>query len=392
MPKKPPGLQTHVIQSARRLNLAETPAVIAPMYLTTTWVTTPEEGVAMAGQTAPPKVYSRYGSPNHQQVAAVLAGLEGAPAALVVGSGMAAISAALLSKLKAGDHLVAQRTHYTATLTLLREVLPRYGIEVTQVDQTDARAFANAIRDNTRVIYTESPTNPTLALTDLRATARLARQAGALAIVDNTFASSHNQRPLEFGYDLVVHSATKYLNGHSDVTAGAVIGAKALVDRAWEYTRVNGGMLHAFDAWLLRRGLMTYGLRMAQHNANGLAVARFLEHHPQVERVYYPGLKSHPQHALARRQMRGGFGGMVAFDVRGGFKAAVRFIRRVELAYLAVSLGGVETLVTHAASLIFTRQSAAELKAAGIAPGLIRLSVGCEDAADIIADLDRALR
>ena len=190
---------------------------------------------------------------------------------------MAAIATAILSNVRAGDHVVAQQTHYTATLSLLAETLPRYGIAVTQVDQRDTGAFERAMRPNTKIVYTETPTNPTMDLTDLRATAAIAHAAGALAITDNTFASAYNQRPLELGYDLVVHSATKYLNGHADVTAGAIIGARPLVEAAWEYARVHGPVLHPFEAWLLRRGLQTYGLRMAAHNRNALEVARFLE-------------------------------------------------------------------------------------------------------------------
>ena len=233
--------------------------------------------------------------------------------------------------------------------------------------------------------------NPTLDLTDLRATAEIAHTAGALAITDNTFASSYNQRPLELGYDLVVHSATKYLNGHADVTAGAIMGAQQLIDRAWEYSRVHGPVLHPFDAWLLRRGLQTYGLRMAAHNQNALAVAQFLEQHPAVDRVYYPGLPSHPQYELAKQQMIGGFGGMLSFEMKGGYDAAYNVIRSTELCLLAVSLGGVETLITHPASMIHAHQSDEERRAAGISPGLIRLSVGVENVEDIIEDLERAL-
>ncbi|MBF6591271.1 MAG: aminotransferase class I/II-fold pyridoxal phosphate-dependent enzyme [Ktedonobacterales bacterium] len=384
------GMRTRMIHSARAAN--ETTAVSPPIYQTSTFlVGTPEEGAALAAAVAPDHYYSRYGSPNTRQVELLLAALEGSEAALAVGSGMAAIATALLSNLRAGDHIVAQRTHYTGTMTLLTTTLPGYGIAVTQVDQRDTEAFARAIQPNTRVVYTESPTNPTMDLTDLRATAEIAHTAGALAITDNTFASAYNQHPLDLGYDLVIHSATKYLNGHADVTAGVLVGARRLIESAWEYARVHGPMLHPFEAWLLRRGLNTYGLRMAAHNANGLAVARFLEGHAAVERVYYPGLASHPQHALACQQMPGGFGGMLAFEMRGGYDAAYRAIGRTKLCLLAVSLGGVETLITHPASMIHTHQSDEERAAAGISPSLIRLSVGIEDSEALLRDLDRAL-
>jgi methionine-gamma-lyase len=335
--------------------------------------------------------YTRYGSPNTKQVEVLLAELEESEAALAVGSGMAAITTAILANVQAGDHVIAQQTHYTATMSLLTHTLPRYGIAVTQVDQRDTSAFAQAVQPNTKVIYTESPTNPTMDLTDLRATAELARAIGALAITDNTFASCYNQRPLDLGYDLVVHSATKYLNGHTDVTAGILLGSKSLIDQAWEYLRVHGPVLHPFEAWLLRRGLQTYGLRMAAQNQNALEIAHFLEQHSAVERVYYPGLPSHPQYELARQQMVGGFGGMLAFEMKGGYDAAYNVIRQTELCLLAASLGGVETLITHPASMIHVHQSDEERLAAGISPGLIRLSVGIENVEDILADLDQAL-
>jgi cystathionine beta-lyase/cystathionine gamma-synthase len=384
------GMQTRLIHSARPAD--DTTAVSPPIFQTSTFLLrTPEEGADLAAQVAPATYYTRYGSPNNRQVEAALADLEGGEAALAVGSGMAAITTAILANVRAGDHVIAQHTHYTATLTLLTATLPRYGVEVTQVDQRDPQAFAGALRPNTRIVYTESPTNPTMDLTDLRATAQIAHAAGALAITDNTFASAYNQRPLDLGYDLVAHSATKYLNGHADVTAGALIGSRALIEAAWEYARVHGPVLHPFEAWLLRRGLQTYELRMATHNRNALEVARFLEGHAAVAQVYYPGLESHPQHDLARRQMAGGFGGMLAFELKGGYDAAYRAIRRTEVCLLAVSLGGVESLIIHPASMIHAHQTDAERASAGISPGLIRLSVGIENVEDIIADLEQAL-
>jgi len=388
--KRTRGLQTRLIHSPQIAN--DTTAVTPPIYQTSTYLArTPEEGAELAEQVAPAMFYTRYGSPNTKQVEVVLAELEGSEAALAVGSGMAAIAIAILSNVCMGDHVIAQHTHYTATMSLLAHTLPAYGVEVTQVDQRDTPAFAQAVRSNTTIIYTESPTNPTMDLTDLRATAEIAHAAGALAITDNTFASPYNQRPLELGYDLVTHSATKYLNGHADVTAGAIMGTQQLIDRAWEYARVHGPVLHPFEAWLLRRGLQTYGLRMTAHNHNALAVAQFLEQHRAVERVFYPGLKSHPQHALAKQQMVGGFGGMLSFEVKGGYDAAYNVVRNTELCLLAVSLGGVETLITHPASMIHTRQTDEERRAAGISPGLIRLSVGVENVEDLIEDLEQAL-
>ena len=388
--KRARGMQTRLIHSAQAAN--DTTAVSPPIFQTSTYVVrTPEEGADLAGQIEPAMYYTRYGSPNNKQVETALADLEGSEAALVVGSGMAAVSTAILSNVKAGEHLVAQHTHYTATLSLLGHILPKFGVEVTQVDQRDTEAFARAIRPNTKIVYTESPTNPTMDLTDLHATAEIAHAAGALAITDNTFASCYNQHPLELGYDLVAHSATKYLNGHADVTAGVILGSKHLIDPMWEYLRIHGPILHPFESWLLRRGLQTYALRIQAHNRNALQVARFLEEHPAVERVYYPGLPSHPQHELAQRQMVGGFGGMLSFEMKGGYQAAYNVIRKTEICLLAVSLGGVETLITHPASMVHTHQTDEERETAGISPGLIRLSVGVEEAEDIIEDLDQAL-
>jgi len=384
------GLRTRLISGAQEAN--DTPALSPAIFQTSTFrLSSPEEGAALASQTAPATFYARYGTPNNKQVEVVLADIEGAEAALALGSGAAAMTVALMSSLQAGDHVVAQNTHYTATMSMLAHVLPGFGVEVTQVNQCDTEAFAKAVRPNTKVIYTESPSNPTMELTDLRATAQIAHEAGALAITDNTFASSYNQRPLDLGYDLVLHSATKYLNGHADVTAGTLMGSRELMERAWEYLRVYGPVLHPFESWLLRRGLQTYTMRMEVHNRNGMEVASFLEGHPAVERVYYPGLASHPQHELAKTQMTGGFSAMMSFEVKGGYEAAYRTIGRTEVCTLAVSLGGLETLITHPASMVHGHQSAEERERSGISPGLIRLSVGCEDAEDIIEDLDRAL-
>jgi cystathionine beta-lyase/cystathionine gamma-synthase len=385
------GLQTEMIHAAEEAN--DTMGLTPPIYQTSTFrLATPEEGAELAVEVAPTHFYTRYGTPNTRQVELLLAEVEGSEAALAVGSGAAAVTLAVLSNIQAGDHVVAQSVLYTATMTIFQHTLARYGVEVTMVDQRDTQAFARAMRPNTKVVYTESPTNPTLDLTDLRATAEIAHAGGAIAITDNTFASAYNQRPLDLGYDLTLHSATKYLNGHTDVTAGAVMGSRELIERAWDYLRLYGPVLHPMEAWLLRRGMMTYPLRMRVHNENAMRVARFLEEHPAIERVYYPGLPSHPQHELARKQMTGGFGGMVSFEVKGGFDPAYRLIGRTEVCVLAVSLGGMETLITHPASMIHSRQSDEERKSAGISPGLIRLSVGTEDVEDIIEDLDRALR
>ena len=362
-----------------------------PIWQTATFgFDTPDE-IAEAGiANHPASYYTRYGNPNFLEAERAMCDLEGGEAALVTGSGMGAISLVFLGLLKAGDHVVAQKTHYVGTVKLLARWLPSFGIEVTTVDQTDAANFSAAIRPNTRLIYAETPVNPTLALTDLRAIGELGRSRGIRTCADNTFATPHNQRPIDLGIDLVVHSATKYLAGHSDVTAGAVVGGREILERLWDALIVYGMTLHPMECWLLSRGLQTFPLRMERHNRNAVEVARFLESHSKVARVHYPGLPSHPQHALAARQMRG-FGGMLSFELAGGYEEARDFTSRLRLVRRAVSLGGTKTLAAHAASMVFPHLSPAERAAAGISENLVRLSVGIEEPADILEDLDAAL-
>lgn len=396
MTEKMRGIETR-LQHPRIAAAPGGEPVTSPIYQTSTYILpTPELGAEIAASWHPQRFYTRYGSPNVAHVEAIVADLEGAESAVAVGSGVAAIAASILSNVRAGDHVVAQTAHYTAALSLLTEWLPRQGVEVTQVDQTEIAAFAQAIGPKTRLVYTETPTNPTLALTDLKAVSALAHAQGAIVVTDNTFASSFNQLPLTLGVDLVVHSATKYLNGHSDVTAGIVAGSHKLIEPVWEYARVHGPVLHPMEAWLLGRGLKTYALRMRQHNQSGALVAETLAKARGVAKVHYPGLASHPQHELARRQTPGGFGGMMAFEVAGPtaeerFKRARSVLRNVRLCISAASLGGTETLIIHPASMIFSHQSPDQLAAAGVEPGLLRLSVGLEHPQDIVEDLTSAL-
>jgi methionine-gamma-lyase len=365
--------------------------VSPPIFQTSTYrLPTDERAAEAANAVNPARFYTRYGSPNTRICEAMIRDLDGAEAATVLGSGMAAISAALFSVLAAGDHVVAQTRHYTGTTTLLATMLPRLGVEVTLVDQSDAAALAAAVGTRTKVVLTETPSNPMLAITDLAAAGAAAAAHGAVMITDNTFASSFNTRPVEFGADLVVQSATKYLGGHSDITAGVVTGRADLIEAVWETARILGPVCHPFEAWLLTRGLRTYPLRMARHNAGAQAVAEFLAGHPAVAAVHYPGLPDHPAHELARRQMTG-FGGVLSLEPHGGFAAASAVVAAVRLFTNAVSLGGVESLITHPATMVFGRQTPAELAAAGIGPGLLRLSIGIEEPADLIADLDQAL-
>ncbi|HXF14894.1 MAG TPA: PLP-dependent aspartate aminotransferase family protein, partial [Terriglobales bacterium] len=273
---------------------------------------------------------------------------------------------------------------------LLRNLLPKFGVEVTQVDQCDPNAFESALRPNTRLVLVESPSNPTMTLTDLRAVADIARAHGVTTLMDNTFASPLNQRPIDLGIDLVFHSATKYFGGHSDLIAGAVMGSKEWIDKIWNHHVMIGAALGPFDAWLLLRGIRTLPLRMRQHNENAMALAQFLESQRGVMAVHYPGLRSHPQHELAKRQMAG-FGGMVSVELKGGFDAANRVLSRLQLPSRAASLGGVESLIVHPASNFLHYMTLEEAAKIGIAPGLLRISVGLEGKEDLIADFEQAL-
>ena len=366
-------------------------AMAPPIWQTSTfYFDHPEEAAEAGAAVRPETFYSRYGNPSFSPVQEVIADLEGAEAGLVTGSGIGANSLAFLTFLEAGDHVVAQRTHYVGTTKLFKRWLPRLGIEVTLVNQNEPAAFEAAIRPHTRLIHMESPANPTMTLTDLGAVAAVAKERGILTSVDNTFATPINQRPIELGVDLVMHSATKYLGGHSDVVAGVVVGSQAHMDALWEGLIVYGMVLHPFDAWLLLRGLKTLPMRVRQHNVNALKVAEFLESNSRIAHIYYPGLPSHPQHELARRQMDG-YGGMVAFEIDGNYDDARRFAGRLELIRLGVSLGGTESLATHAASMVFGHLSAEDRRDAGVMDNLVRLSVGLESPVDVIADLERAL-
>jgi methionine-gamma-lyase len=352
------------------------------------------EFAAMASQPRHSRYYTRYGNPLHDQVAAQLVALEGGGAdthdALVTASGMGAISLVLLGALKAGDHVIAQTSHYMGSAKHFSELLPRFGVRSTLVDQTDLSEWEPAFEPATRLVMTETPVNPTCALTDLAGVAAMARAHGATSVCDNTFASPINQQPLAHGIDVVVHSATKYLGGHHDLTAGAVVARRDAIDRLWHTQICLGATLSAMDAWLLLRGIRTLALRVRQHNASALALAQWLEQHPKVERVHYPGLRSHPQHELARSQMKG-YGGVMNIAIAGGYEAASRFVHALTLPRQAVSLGGVESLVVHAAAMWRGTMNDEQMRVAGIAPNGVRLSVGIEGADDLKADLAQAL-
>lgn len=333
--------------------------------------------------------YARTQNPTRSALERNLAALEGARFGFAFASGMAAIDATL-RLVKAGEHVIVSDNTYGGTARLFNKILANYNIEFDFVDTSDALNVEAALKPNTKMVFLETPTNPVMIVTDLREVSEVAHRGGARVVCDNTFLSPYLQRPLEFGVDIVVHSTTKYLNGHSDGVGGIVV-LNDEDDAAWIGFVQNsaGAILSPFDSWLVMRGTKTLALRMEQHDKSGRAVAAFLEEHPKVNKVYYPGSVSHPQHALARRQQRG-FGGMVAFDV-GSLAAARIVLESVKICTLAESLGGVETLISHPATM--THASVDEEKRArlGITEGLVRISVGIEDTDDIIADLDQAL-
>ena len=359
-----------------------TGAIITPIYQTSTYVQD-ELGKHKGYE------YARTQNPTRMALERNIAAIEGGPAAFAFASGMAAIGA-VATLLKAGDHVVVSEDVYGGTYRYFDKVLTRYDLSFTYVDTAKVEHVARAIGPSTRMIFVETPTNPMMRLTDLGEAASLAHRHQLRLVVDNTFASPYVQRPIAFGADLVIHSTTKYLNGHSDSVGGIVVATRR-DDIEWLTFVQNaaGAILGPFDSWLVLRGTKTLPLRMERHNSNGLALAEYLAAHPKVRRVHYPGLPSHPQHDLARRQMQG-FGGMIAFDV-GSLDAARRLLNAVRLCALAESLGGVETLISHPATMTHASVPVERRSALGITDGLVRISVGIEDIDDLTEDLAQAL-
>lgn len=371
--------------------IEDTLDVAPPIHQTSTFIApTAEEFARQATDPRPEHYYTRAGNPTHSRVESIMAKLEGGEAAIATASGMGAITCSILAHVEAGDHVVAQKNHYMAASKFVTDVLPRFGVASTVVDQTDPNAFVAAIRPETKVIFIETPSNPTGQITDLSAVAGLARERDIVTICDNTFASPINQRPLDLGVDVVVHSATKYLGGHHDLLAGIVVASANRASKIWTFTNMFGPTLGPIDAWLLLRGLRTLPLRVRQHNESGMAVAQHLENHPGIEAVHYPGLESHPDYGVASRQMTG-FGGTFSFQVRGGYADTQRFMAGLKLVKQAVSLGGFETLAVHAAAMWGGSLSDEQVREAGVEPNMVRISIGLEAAVDLITDLDSAL-
>ena len=366
-------------------------AVSVPIYNSSLFAfTDADEGIAIHNYEKPGYFYSRLGNPTQEALEKAMAELESGEDALAFASGMAAISAAILTFARQGDHVVAPQSMYSTTTNLLGYLETNFGIQSTFVDATDAENYQKAARPETKVFWIETPSNPTVQITDIQKVVEIARGLNVATVADNTFATPFNQRPLELGVDVCVHSATKYLGGHSDLTAGVMVGCKDAVEKARHgASKFFGGNIAPQVAWLVLRGIKTLAVRMERHNENGLDLARFLITHPKAKEVFYPGLESHVNHVIAARQMSG-FGGMLGLDV-GSAEAAKNFVNTVKLCTFATSLGGVETIVQPTALMTHATISAEDRAAAGISEGLLRISVGIEDIRDIVADITQAL-
>jgi methionine-gamma-lyase len=384
-----PGFSTRAIKAAARVPPSPQAPLTAPIYASSTFeVADATELAELLEFARPGHAYSRYSNPTHEALEGAVAELEGGEAAVATASGMAAAHAVILAACRAGDEVVIPRAVYGGIIGLARTVLDRSGITVRSVDSTDVDAVERAIADRTRVVWCETISNPTTAVADIAALAERTRARGVMLVVDNTFASPAIATPLSLGADVVVHSATKYIGGHSDLVGGIAVGSRDRIAGVRSIVINAGGNASPWEAFLALRGLKTLALRMERHSANALAVARALEGAPGVEAVRYPGLPSHPQHELARRTFRDGMaGGMLAVELSGGRAAGERFLGRMRIAVHATSLGGVETLVSHPASSSHRQLDDAGLAEAGMSPGTLRVSIGLEDAEDLVEDM-----
>ena len=386
------GLGTTAIHAGTLKNLYGTLAM--PIYQTSTFIfDSAEQGGRRFALEEAGYIYTRLGNPTTTVLEDKIAALEEGEAAVATSSGMGAISSTLWTVLKAGDHIVTDKTLYGCTFALMCHGLTRFGIDVTFVDTSNLDEVKNAMKENTRVVYLETPANPNLKIVDIEALAKIAHtNPNTLVIVDNTFATPYMQKPLTLGADVVVHSVTKYINGHGDVIAGLVITNKALADqiRFVGLKDMTGAVLGPQDAYYIIRGMKTFEIRMERHCKNARRVVEFLNNHPKIERVYYPGLETHPGYEIAKKQMKD-FGAMISFELKGGFEAGKTLLNSLKLCSLAVSLGDTETLIQHPASMTHSPYTKEEREAAGITDGLVRLSVGLENVEDIIADLEHGL-
>ncbi|QLE84993.1 PLP-dependent transferase [Shewanella sp. Scap07] len=368
-------------------------ALVSPLYQSATFTfSSAEQGGRRFAGDEPGYIYTRLGNPTTSELERKVAVLEGAQAAAATASGMAAVSTALLSYLSQGDHLVASNAVYGCTYSFMTEHLPRYGVKVSLVDCKDIAAVSAAITPQTKVLFFETPVNPHLDVFDIAALTALARERGVATVVDNTFMTPLLQQPLKLGADMVIHSATKYLNGHGDVIAGMVCGSQEMIDKAkYEVLKDFGGVLSPHDAWLILRGMKTLDVRLSRHCSSAGQIAEYLDNHPLVDKVYYPGLKNHKGYALLGKQMKQA-GGVIAFELKQDLAGSIAFVNRLKLWTIAVSLGDAESLIQHPASMTHSPYSPEERQAAGITDNLLRLSVGLEDCEDLIADLAQAFK
>ena len=388
--KNPPGDSTRSVHGGEREH-HDGATLTTPIHQTSTfWFRDSAEVRAYAEGRLVRDEYGRYGNPTWRAAERKLSELEGAEQTVLFASGMAAATTTFLAWLGRGDHVVVTNDCYRRTRQFIQQLLAKLDVTATVIEPADPIALKAALRENTRLFFTESPTNPYLRVIDVPEAVRVAHERGVRVVIDSTFASPVNHRALADGADLVIHSATKYLGGHNDLIAGTVSGSAENVKPIRELVGVLGAILDPHAAWLLLRGMKTLALRMERHNANGLAVARWLEEHPKVRRVWYPGLPSHPDYAVATRQMRG-FAGVVTFEIEGDLAAAIRFTDACRLPYIAPSLGGVESLVEMPVLMSYWDTPPEERRGYGITDTLVRLSCGIEDAADLIADLEQAL-
>jgi cystathionine beta-lyase/cystathionine gamma-synthase len=388
--RKYKGMSTAAVHSGEAKD-EQFGSVNFPIFQTSTFYFPTEDPRTWEGQVPDGSyIYTRYGNPTIRAAEDKIAYLEGADKGLIFSSGMAAIAATLMTLLGDRDQLVSVEDVYGGTFNLMKNEFSRLGVQIKFVDSTKTSEIIAAITDKTKVVYLESPTNPMLKLVDIPVVAKAAHDKGATVVIDNTFATPVNQNPISMGVDVVIHSCTKYLNGHSDLIAGAVVGKSAMIDSIWKKRVVFGGSLDPIGAYLLIRGMKTLVIRMARHNENGKAIAEYLEDHRKVERVYYPGLASHPQHELASRLLRG-FGGMVSFEVAGGRDAAENVLRSLSLIKKATSLGGVDSLASMPLNSSHAALSPSDRTRLGIKDSLIRLSIGIEDVEDLKEDIDQAL-
>jgi cystathionine beta-lyase/cystathionine gamma-synthase len=379
--------ETEAVRGASNLSKKNGP-LSTPIYQTSTFEVTDTEQQVRVAHTD--MFYTRYGNPTHTVAESSIAELEGTDAALLFASGMCAVTTTILGMLKSGDHIVSQRDIYGGVTKFFTQWLPKLGIEVTLVDTNDYGQHERAIRPSTKMLYLESPTNPMARIVDLKKVSAIAKQHKLISMIDSTFATPINQRPAEFGIDLVMHSGTKYFAGHSDLIAGIVSGRQDLIDKIHETRTTLGGSMDPHAAWLLLRGIKTLAVRVQRQNENALKIAQFLSKHPKVKRVYYPFLEGNPQRELAMQQMRGG-GGVLSFEVDGSGEDACRVAESLHLFTLAASLGGVDSLVTIPVLTSHAMISAEERRQMGVTEQMVRLSVGIESADDLVADLDRGL-